>query len=270
MTTLIAWTSHDHRKFSALHVASDSRITWGSSAKRWDAGRKVFSSTSTPDILAYSGDVVFPALVLSQLISAADAGMLFGDVSSALERNSIVFEALKTSFNRRHNAPDHKFVVLHASRDEEKAQVVPRLWKISFDPQNSAWKNQEIPLNNAAGVAVVIGSGKNSTEAELRKWKESDIGGTSRSIYAAFCKSILAATDPLSGGSPQIASLYPRGVAVTAGAVHEGTLHLHGLPINTTSVSDKIEWFDSLFQRIDPKTLCVRSGATRHAKPKFE
>lgn len=269
MTTLIAWTSHDQERFAALHVASDSRISWGSSIHRWDAGRKIFATRSTPDIWAYSGDVLFPALVLSQLMSASDAGLLFDEHSTAQDRHDITMDALRSSFQRRHNAPDRTFTIMHASRDGEKAGARPRLWQTSFDHRTSRWKDEETEIDDQPHLVAVHGSGSTSLKKEARRWEQSNIGGTSRSIYSAFHAAISSGADPLSGGAPQLASIYPQGSAVTAGAVHDGRLYLHGLPINAMADSGRIEWFDALFQRIDPQTLKVRAGAARHAKPKL-
>ena len=166
MTTLIAWTSRDQRRFAALHVATDSRISWGSSMHRWDAGRKTFASRTTPDVLAYSGDVVFPALVLSQLMSAADAGLLFAKESSAQGRHTILLDALRSSFQRRHNAPDRSFAILHASRDGEKAAGQPRLWQTSFDQKTSTWKDEQVEIEEKAGIAAVNGSGSVALKKE--------------------------------------------------------------------------------------------------------
>jgi len=82
MTTLIAWivysaTGERPELPRAIYVASDSRITWGSQARRWDAGRKVFNPSKAPHIFGYCGDVVFPSLVLGQVISAIDNNIMF-------------------------------------------------------------------------------------------------------------------------------------------------------------------------------------------------
>lgn len=267
MTTLIAWTSRDQDNFAALHVASDSRISWGS-AQRWDAGRKIFGSRSGPDIWAYSGDVLFPALVLSQIMSAADSGLMFDRATPTEERHAVVFEAIKSSFERRHNAPDHDFTIIHAGRDGEKTAAQPRLWRISFKKKPKTWNNDEIALEQETQIAFANGTGANAFMKQAVRWKNSYVGGTSRAIYSAFCDAIASGTDPLSGGAPQIASIYPQGPASTAGVLYEGKLHLHGLPLQSAQRQDNIEWFDSLFQRIDPTTLKVRFGARRHARPK--
>jgi hypothetical protein len=269
MTTLIAWTSRDQRYFAAFHMASDSRITWGSQDRRWDAGRKIFTSRITPDIWAYSGDVLFPALVLSQIVGAVDAGLLFGHASSAAERNAVIFDTLKSSFSRRQNAPDQSFSILHASRDGEKTQAQPKLWQISFDLNGLTWKNEPVQIGDKPGVVSVNGSGLKPTKIELRRWENSDIGGTSRSIYSAFCAAIAKGSNPLSGGPPQIASIYPTGPAKIAGVVYDNGRYLHGLPISATPASKQIEWYDPLFQRIDPITLTLLPGAARQPEPKF-
>ncbi|WP_133125753.1 hypothetical protein [Thalassospira marina] len=269
MTTLIAWTSHDQRNFSAFHVASDSRITWGSSVKRWDAGRKIFSSSVTPDIWAYSGDVLFPALVLSQIIDAVDLQLLFPENLSASDRNEIIFNVIQVSLETCHEAPISKFSILHASRDGEKTLAEPVLWCISYDPKTHVLSNDKIEIRNSPEVFALHGSGAVSTDAELRKWKKSDIGCTSRSIYSAFCASIANGDDPLSGGAPQLASIYPSGPAKTIGTLSGRCLYLHGLPIVAIPTSKNINWFDELFQRVDPNTFGLLKGAARHAVPKF-
>ena len=45
-----------------IYLASDSRITWGSANRRWDAGRKLFTSDKSSHAFGYCGDVVFPSL----------------------------------------------------------------------------------------------------------------------------------------------------------------------------------------------------------------
>lgn len=268
MTTLIAWFSRDQNRFAALHVATDSRISWGSSFRRWDAGRKVFASTTTPDIWAYCGDVVFPALVLSQLTSAADHRALFAGEATAAERHEIVLEGLKTSFQRRHNAPDESFTVVHASREGEGPTATPLLWRTSFEKKGKAWTDELIAIDEASpGIITIAGSGSSALKAEAVRWRESHIGGTSRSIYSAFCEAISSGSDPLSGGPPQMASLYPKGGGRTVGAFHRGRPYLHGLPLAEAANPEEFEWFDELFQRVDPRTGTVKDGAARHVKP---
>lgn len=271
MTSLIAWISRDQRRFAALHVASDSRISWGSAARRWDAGRKVFASRVTPDVWAYCGDVLFPGLVLSQLVSAGDEGLLFEEDGGAEERHRLAVEAMKNSFHRRHHAPDHGFTILHASRDGEGADARPRLWLTTFDEKSRSWTDQERYIEDGAvGTVVTLGSGAASVKREEHRWRASAIGGTSRAIFSAFCDALAKGEDPRSGGSPQLGSIYPKRAGATAGVLHEGELYLHGLPIRELTKPSSIEWYDPLFQRIDPTTRKLREGAARQPRPRLK
>lgn len=177
MTTLISWVSRDQRASSAIHVASDSRITWGSERNRWDAGRKVFASATTPDVFGYCGDVVFPALVLGQIASAADAGLLFPAHSTATDRHNIVLDSFKASMGRSHNAPTQAFSILHASREETAGRVMPLLWHVSYDIQGR-WGDTLVTPMDGSGVYALHGSGAKTAKEELHRWAGTDIGGT--------------------------------------------------------------------------------------------
>jgi hypothetical protein len=218
------------------------------------AGRKVFASATTPDVFGYCGDVVFPALVLGQIASAADAGLLFPAHSTATDRNSIVLESFKASMGRSHNAPTQAFSILHASREETEGRVMPLLWHVSYDIQGR-WGDTLVTPMDGSGVYALHGSGAKTAKEELHRWAGTDIGGTSRSVYSGFCQAIASGADGLSGGAPQLASIYPKGPARICGALHNGSLHLHGLPVLETPTLKKITWFDHLFQRIDPVTV---------------
>jgi hypothetical protein len=268
VTTLISWISRDQRAFSAIHVASDSRITWGSERSRWDAGRKVFASATTPDVFGYCGDVVFPALVLGQITSAFDLGLLYSAQSTAMDRHRIVLDSLKASMGRSHNVPTQAFSILHASREETEGRVKPLLWHISYDIQGR-WNDTLITQTDDSGVYALHGSGAGPAKEELHRWSGSDIGGTSRAIYSGFCRAIASGVDGLSGGAPQLASIYPKGPAKTSGSLHNGSLHLHGLPVLQNPVLNKINWFDNLFQRIDPLTLQLVLGTQKQPPPTF-
>lgn len=217
---------------------------------------------------AYCGDVLFPALVLSQLMAAHDEELLVGQDGIVDQRHDLAVEAIRSSFSRRYQAPDQSFTVVHASRSGEGASAKPRLWLTSFNMHSRSWKDEEIPIaEQQVGLVVSLGSGSVAVENENHRWEASSIGGTSRAVYGAFCEALGSGADPRSGGAPQLASIYPRKGAVSAGVLDNDNLYLHGLPIQGVTATTKIEWFDRLFQRIDPVTLMVKHGAARHARP---
>jgi hypothetical protein len=119
MTTLVAWVSYPKSKknISGIYLASDSRITWGSANRRWDAGRKLFTSDKSAHAFGYCGDVVFPSLVLAQVISALDQKQIFEEDVSPNDKHMAVVSVIKSSFERRHNAPNQSFTIVHTHRD---------------------------------------------------------------------------------------------------------------------------------------------------------
>ena len=64
MTLLVAWAGVDTHGTSFVYIASDSRISWGTTAT-FDYGRKVFAFAHWPDVLGYCGDVLSGGSVFS-------------------------------------------------------------------------------------------------------------------------------------------------------------------------------------------------------------
>lgn len=267
MTTLLSWMSVDSRGPSAIYIVTDSRITWGSSAHRWDSGRKVFAA-STPDIFGYCGDVLFPSLVLGQIVDLVGRGLLWDTDCSAAERHRLVAEYLQTSFGRRHNAPDYGFTIVHGSREGAAMKGTFHAWRIEYDPRTRAWTDEELDTSNAGDSRVIItlGSGNDALNREIEVWNASPQQGTARALFSAFCDALEAGLDPLTGGVPQLVSLDRRSAGKAVGYIGAETRYVHGLPINYSPAQDGMEWVDSLFNRMSPETLERLSGAQRQVR----
>jgi hypothetical protein len=270
VTTLVVWVSFDQRAPSALYMASDSRISWGSEHVRWDAGRKLFACRRHPDIFGYTGDVVFPSLVLGQIVEAMDSGLLIRDGDDSEARHSKIVAAVKRSADQRHNAPTANFSIVHASRQFAGPRAEFRLWQLSFDATAKSWSELEITVPpGQSSLLVAIGTGARSAKAHHSRWETSAQGGTSRAIFGAFCDSLKSQTDPLSGGVPQLVGMYHTRMPQAFGLVLNGGRYFHGLPLPSELNPNDIEWRDELFQRMDGRTLQVAAGAQRHARPKL-
>jgi hypothetical protein len=270
MTSLVAWIAVDQHAPSAFYMASDSRISWGSANARWDAGRKLFACVRHPDIFGFTGEVVFPSLVLGQIIEAADTDLIFDKNDSSNERHAKFVDAVTTSFGRRHNAPDENFQILHASRQGVGPNAQFTLWCLTFNAARRTWADSqiEVPTGRSALLAT-FGSGEKSVHANSLSWELSAQGGTSRAIFSAFCDSVRSGTDPKSGGVPQLIGMYHTRMPQVFGIVQEARLYFQGFPVPTGVSPDAIEWRDELFQRIDGKTLKIAKGAQRHVRPKL-
>lgn len=268
MTSLIAWIAVDQRAPSALYMASDSQISWGSRNSRWDAGRKLFSCKKHPDIFGYAGDVVFPSLVLGQIAEAADAGLLFQPETSNDERHAIISTAIKSSHRRHTNARISSFEILHGARSLSGSRANFRLWCVSFNAKNQRWSDREIDVpHDKSALLAAHGSGATFVKYHATEWEKSDQGGTSRAIFSAFCDSIKGASDPYSGGAPQLIGMYHTRMPQVFGVAVEGQRYFQGFPLPASLAPNSIEWRDELFQRIDPEVLRVVSGAQRHIRP---
>ena len=229
MTTLIAWVAYTAKIPNALYIVSDSRITWGSYNRRWDAGRKLFVPSEHAHMFGYCGDVVFPSLVLAQVTAAIDQNILFAADLDAEAKQTIVYESIKSSFARRHNVPTPSFSILHAVRTSPWPTSSFALWRIDYQAKDKSWDSSKIQMASRTGVVVSLGSGVPAANVYARRWQGSDVAGTSISIFSAFCDAISSGSDPLSGGAPQIAALYTSLPPRTIGFVSEGKHYLHGL-----------------------------------------
>ena len=267
MTTLLSWLSVDARAPSALYIVADSRITWGSSLKRWDSGRKVFACRSA-DLFGYCGDVIFPSIALGQLADLIDRRTLWEDGTDAEGRHEIVLTHLKASSDRRHAVPDADFAIVHGARDDDGLASRYFLWCTRYNARHRRWTDTRVHLDGITGSQplVLLGSGRRALLQELRKWQETPQAGTARSIFAAFCDSLTGGGDPLSGGLPQLVSLGRNEGGKVVGFISNGVRYLHGLPIPPLATLDEIEWVDSLFTRTSPASLERLSNAQRHAR----
>ena len=245
MTT--ARLSVDNRGPSAIYIVSDSRITWGSPDKRWDSGRKVFAMKSA-DVFGYCGEVLFPSLVLGQLSDLIDRGLLWPRDRAAENRHSIILKYLKTSFERRHDAPNHDFTIIHCAREGDGLACKFHAWRIGYEAANKSWSNARIDVSRdgKSRLLAALGSGKKHLEREIRHWNDTAQGGTARAIFSAFCDALVAGEDPLSGGMPQLVSLDRR----TGGKCWDSWLYdvryIYGLPVEALPALANMEWVGRL------------------------
>jgi len=275
MTTLIAWiaftgTGERPELPRAVYMASDSRITWGSSAHRWDAGRKLFSPHQQPHLFGYCGDVVFPSLVLGQIISAIDQGILFDPSDSSDRKHQVIFESINASHDRWYNVREQDFSIVHMFRRGVWPATAFSGWVISYRAKTRDWTSEELQIPTKTTLLIALGSGAGMARVHTRTWNDSDVGGTSRAIFSAFCEAISATENKLSGGPPQLSGLYSDQPPKTFGIVLDGHPFLHGLPLKPEMALSNIEWRDQLFQTIDPRSMSAAEGARRFVRPHFD
>jgi hypothetical protein len=272
MTTLVSWiTFSTNGKKSelprAIYITSDSRITWGSKSNRWDAGRKVFNSIGNPHIFGYCGDVVFPSIVLGQIVTAIDNEILFENELAPDKKHERIFETIKNSYREGFNHPIADFSIIHAYRSAAWPNTEFYLWHISYKAETNEWFNKKVPLPEKTGIIISLGSGAPSAESHEARWTKSDVGGTSRSFFSAFCDSIGSEDDKLSGGAPQLCALYSKPLPRSIGVIKDNRYFLNGMELQSGHMLSNIEWKDELFRDINPETNMLKEGARHFVKP---
>ncbi len=248
MTTLIAWVGVDSRGPSSAYLASDSRISWGEPG--WNTGKKVFSSSKYPEIFGYCGDVTFPSMCINQLAENIDCGTIFNSLDDAVMKHEKVFKNLKEQFSNYPIMQQRPFHILHFSRSGNGMKSVFSLHLFSWQI-DKGWSDTALEMPEHSDVIASLGSGSTDFNNFKFKWDKSQIGGTSRSIFSAFCEAIITGEDPNTGGAPQLVGVYRNTNGLKFGIVFRGERFLNGVKIDTPEDGDCLEWRNETFERCD-------------------
>lgn len=267
MTTLMTWLSVDDRGPSAIYIAADSRISWVDPVGTWDTGRKTFAAGS-PDIFGYCGEVMFPAIALGQFCDLVNRGLLWDGEADAETRHRALVEFLPPAFERRRNARDADFTIIHAARDGISMDSQFRVWRLDYVASTKTWSDHVIKVEHRgeSKVLATLGTGHAALDAKIHEWNKKPQGHTARSFFGAFCEAVESRKDWRTGGMPQIVSLNRETLGTPTGFVEKGERYLYGTPIAFVPGLSNIEWVNRLFERVDPETLERRSKAQQHAK----
>ena len=264
MTLLISWIGVDDKKngkeISSIYLASDSRYTWGNSGK-YDFGIKVFGSTKHPEIFGFCGDVMFPSMILGQMIPQIDNGILVDNFDDTDTKSNKIFEFIKSSFKLY---PKHfligNFTILHATRFEK----VFKLFQITIGADEEL-KKQEIELPNISTQVFHGGSGGVEFKNNWDYWDSERHNNyrTSRAVYHCLYETLKTIKDPSTGGYAQIVGLYRNKNARLFGIVENSKKYIYGKESSEDINSTNIEWRNENFERTNPETCKIIEGAQR-------
>lgn len=264
MTLIVSWIGVEDKKsgkeISSIYISSDSRYTWGNSEK-YDYGIKVFGSTKHPAIFGFCGDVLFPSIILGQIIPQIDYGILLNNTDNADTKSSKIFEYIKTSFGSYPKTfIGDSFTILHGTR----VQKTFKLFKIFLDAGKNLHKH-EVALGDISAKVFSGGSGAPEFDQNWRQWeseKHNDYR-TSRAVYHCLYKTLKEIKDPRTGGMPQIVGLYRNLNARLFGIVENEKKYIYGKESSEDINSKSIEWRNGNFERMNPETLKILEGAQR-------
>lgn len=267
MTSLAAWIGVDSRVPSSFYLVSDSRINWGQRNITWDYGRKLFASQRYPDIFGYCGDVLFPSLVLSQIISLMDSGLLFLQVEKPSERFKKISDLIKKSFDELPYNAQNPFTVAYCSRLNEGMASTFEFYTLNWNFKDG-WITSQPQLPSHSDLVLSLGSGRNSIEASNLRWQATEVKGTSRSVFSAFCDSLKSGLDPFTGGAPQLVGIYRKEAAKNFGIIFNDQRYLFGLPVEENENLKSVEWRNCLFEISNPETKQRQINAQPQPRPK--
>jgi hypothetical protein len=265
MTCLAAWLAKDSNGASSAYLMSDSRITWGlPPVHSWPFGPKIFASSKHPVVIGYCGDSIFGASSLIQAMTLIDAGNLAGPLSeSVLQIGQVLAQSFRNypaeSLNRQ-----AQFILCY-----RLAPLKFSFYELGFSAHTDPIAREVLP-NPSSGLVGVWGSGKAAFEKEHRNWQDSDVGGLSLAIPGAFLDMIRAGGDPRTGDGPQIVGLYRKGPGIHHGIFFDGKRFVAGLEIDDEDLERipiPVEWRNENFERCDPRSGKILSGAKRQPRP---
>src|SRR5262249_28383975 len=120
-----------------------------------------------------------------------------------------------------------EFIVVYAWRIGSNMQSSFFIAETSWSPA-AGWSTASLVLPPESGVVLLRGSGHTDFASPHKRWKDSEVGRTSRAVYSAFCDHLASGVDPCSGGPPQLVALYRTGPATTFGLIYAGARWLSG------------------------------------------
>lgn len=272
MTLIASFIGIDSKKNgpkpASLYILSDSRISWKDSAN-FDYGRKVFGCKNSPDIFGYCGDVLFPSIVLNQIVEIADQGLLFSDNDTCQQKYWKVLKKLKESFS---NYPSEvlgitadSIEIIYGSRDTNQNFFCrTMIWtKLS-----GIWSSSnDVEFSDHSDKLFVLGSGKDEFLEKFKDYAESTNQKTSRAVFHCFVDSLSNINDNYCGGAPQLVGLYRIDNARFFGIIHEDKRYLHGMQIDDLINLNKIQWRNELFEICDGETMKISTKAKRQPNP---
>lgn len=274
MTSFVAWVGIDERAIASVYFASDSRLTgplkYDSAtgkildAWHWDYGRKLYATRCYPDIWGYVGDVLFPSQILGQMVDLIDSGTLFesGDNPERKLKKMIGFFDLASQGYPY--MQDVKIIYCSRLDFDYNPSIRSKFRVFILTKRSTDWDVKRLGIPNKSREILIEGSGKVDIEAALVRWGESQHKGTSRSIFSAFCDGLEKTTDPNSGGAPQLVGVHRKGVGKYFGIVYQQQNYFLGLPFKRPQNSDRIEWFNDLFEVTSGKTKKRLFTAKKH------
>lgn len=268
MTMLASWVGIDTHGIASAYLLADSRFTWdlGCRNEHFDYGKKVFFSKKYPEIMGYSGDVLFPTVVISQIMEMIDSGLLFEASTDCHTKKELILDILRRELERYPKQCISNIIqIVYLTRDTLFCGY-PNFYVYLFTwNKNGKWEVQKKELPEKSGLICVLGSGSQEFKNNYDKYKNGNNSDTSRSVYHCFVDTLDLMSDPFCGGAPQMVGIYrkPNSSGRSFGIYYRNKKFVFGLEMKNSIDYNNIEWRNELFELIDGNTNSRLSGAQR-------
>jgi len=266
MSLVVSWIGVDTHGITSAYIVGESRFSWRNNYF-YNYGKKVFASNLYPEIFGYAGDVLFPSIVLSQIIEMIDTEVLFDKDMSCCQKNKAVFEKLCHAFsNYPVEVTAGSIQIIHITR-ETSFDKYPNFYSYSMKWSGAAtgWQFSNMKLPDESGLLYVLGSGGREFHDNYSRYQLGLNKNTSRNVFHCFIDTLVNINDKYCGGPPQLVGIYrkPNSVAKNFGIIHQNKRFFLGAEVPTVSYFDKIEWRNELFELCDGNTKKALAKAAK-------
>lgn len=269
MTMLASWIGVDSHGTTSAYIMSESRFTW-SIKNTYDYGKKVFASKRYPELFGYVGEVLFPSIVLSQIIEMIDTEILLKESMSCECKHKVISEKICYSLSKYSDVfGGNTIQIVHITRDTI-VEGYPSFHTYLLEyGKDKVWRDQKISMPEKSGVIKVLGSGAKEFNENYNRFQHMQNSSTSRNVYQCFVDTLTNIKDPCCGGAPQLVGLYrkPLSAGINYGILYKKKRYLLGMEIPQGSMFENVDWRNELFEICDGRTKQIVPGAARQPKP---
>lgn len=256
MTLIVSWIGIDTHGPASAYIVGDSRISWNRN-NFFNYGKKVFSSIGYPEIFGYAGDVLFPSIVLAQIVEMIDSNILFDKSHNCDQKNQMILEKLSHSFSKYpKEVRNYPIQIIHISRDTIVNGYPDFHCYFLNWAKNSGWKKIKKDIPKESNVLFVLGSGGKEFQENYKKYQKGPNKNTSRNVFHCFCDTLLNIKDKCCGGPPQMVGIYRKAntSSINFGVIHNNKRFFLGSEVPKASYFDRIEWRNEYFELCNGKT----------------
>lgn len=269
MTMLASWIATDNHGPTSAYIVSDSRLSWGSTGS-FDYGRKVFAAKKYPELFGYAGDVLFPSIVLAQIVEMIDTDILLTENMDCDKKHKVIAEKICYTLSKY---PDvfgsNPIQIIHITRDTLFSDYPCfKHYLLSYTKKNG-WTDKEVMIPKESGLLHVLGSGAQEFKNNYIEFQKTENASTSRNVFHCFIYTLENIKDSFCGGAPQLVGLYrkPLSAGINYGILYQGKRYLLGMEIPGGSSFQNVTWRNEFFEICDGITKKVVTGAARQPMP---